>query len=81
MVFEGQYIYLLKSYLTNRSQFVQIGSCRSELEQVIVGVPQGYVVGPLVFLLFVNDLPDIVQSNITMFADDTNLYQEFSSLI
>ena len=65
--------------MTNRGQFVQIGSCRSELKQVICGVPHGSVVGPLMFILYANDLPEFVQSNITMFADDTNLYQELPS--
>ena len=78
--FRGPVHHLLKSYLTNRSQFVQIDSCRSELKPVIGGVPQGSVVGPIMFILYANDLPDFfVQSNITMFADDTNLYQEFPS--
>ena len=51
--FRGPVHHLLKSYLTNRSQYVQIGSCRSELKQVICGVPQGSVVGLLVFILYV----------------------------
>ena len=71
--------HLLRSYLTNRSQFVQIGSCRSQLKEVQCGVPQGSVVGLLMFILYVNDFPDFIQSNITMFADDTNLYQELPS--
>ena len=44
--FRGPVHHLLKSYLTNRSQFVQIGPCRSEVKQVICGVPQRSVVGP-----------------------------------
>ena len=38
------------------------------------GVPQGSVLGPILFILYVNDLPDHVKSNIKMFADDTKLY-------
>ena len=77
--FRGPVHNLLKSLLTNRSQIVQIGSCRWELKQLVCGVPQECVVGPLKFILYVNDLPDFVQSNNTMFADDTNLYQVLPS--
>ena len=41
---------------------------------VISGVPQGSVLGPLLFLLFVNDLPDWIKSSIVMFADDTKMW-------
>ena len=69
------------SYLNNRTQHVCIGSSKSSLAMVKTGVPQGSVLGPLLFLLFINDLPLTVKnSHIDLFADDTTLHISGSSL-
>ena len=63
------------SYLTNRAQFVQIVNVKSDLLSVKCGIPQGSTLGPLLFLLYINDLPnssDILQFKI--FADDRYKY-------
>ena len=52
----------------------------SSLEDVTSGVPQGSVLGPIFFILYVNELPELVQSSIKMFADDTKLYHRIRSL-
>ena len=59
----------------NRSQSVRVGSSCSRLVSVTSGVPQGTVLGPLLFLLFAADIPRLLESFILMFADDTKLFR------
>ena len=62
------------SYLTNRQQFVQINDKKSSPGVVLFGVPQGSVLGPLLFNLYVTDIQDNVSGTICQFADDTTSY-------
>ena len=64
----------VKSYLSNREQFVSINGYDSELAEINCGVPQGSVLGPLLFLLYINDLNQAIKfCKVHHFADDTNL--------
>jgi hypothetical protein len=64
----------LESYLTNRKQFCTYNGTKSTLTTISCGVPQGSILGPLLFLVYVNDLGDIFNKiNSVLFADDTNL--------
>ena len=63
-----------KSYLTNRQQFVSINGFNSKSQTMKFGVPQGSVLGPLLFLIYINDLHKAIKFNaVHHFADDTNL--------
>ena len=66
---------LITSFLTGKSQKVIVEGSESESAPVISGVPQGSVLGPLLFLLFINDLPDNIGSNTRLFADDCIVYR------
>ena len=65
---------LLTSYLKGRRSSVVIGGVQSEYRLITHGVPKGSVLGPLLFIIFVNDLPNSVsQSTVDIYADDTTL--------
>ena len=63
-----------KNYLNNRNQYVSHNNCKSDLKYIVCGVPQGSILGPLLFILYVNDI--IYTSNVldcVLFADDTTI--------
>ena len=71
----GKALELFKSYLSDREQYVNIDNCKSKTRPIRCGVPQGSVLGPLFFLLFINDLPNCCPSGkVRIFADDTNVF-------
>ena len=69
------------SFLTNRTQQVLLEGNMSSSINVTSGVPQGSVLGPLLFLIYINDLPDYIQNNSTvkLFADDTIIYHPINN--
>ena len=65
----------IESFLSNRSQLVVVDGKHSETAPVTSGVPQGSALGPILFLAFINDMPDCVQSRCRLFADDSIIYR------
>ena len=66
-----------ESYLTDRMQYVHLNGINSETKNITCGVPQGSVLGPLLFLLYINELPNIFKKlKLYLFADETNIYFE-----
>ena len=70
----GQIFGLISSFLINRQLRVVLDGKSSQEYPVNAGVPQGSILGPTLFLLYINDLPDDVICNIAIYADDTTLY-------
>ena len=76
----GDTLKWIKGFLDNRKQSVVINGINSESIPVSSGVPQGCVLGPILFLAYINDLPEQVRSRVRLFADDTAMYLAISSL-
>ena len=72
----GQIFVLIFSFLSNRRLQVLLDGKSSQEYPVNAGVPEGPILGPTFFLLYINDLPDDVICNITIYADDTTLYSK-----
>ena len=76
----GQVLHWIKAFLSNRSQTVVLESEKSSKVTVTSGVPQGSVLGPILFLVFINDLPEHIKSKVMLFANDTAVYLAVSNL-
>ena len=70
----GNTLNWIKDFLDNRNQSVLLNGSNSDSIPVSSGVPQGSVLGPILFLTYINDLPDQVRSRVRLFADDTAMY-------
>ena len=76
----GKILEWLKQFLTGRSQCVIIDGEQSDSTTVTSGVPQGTVLAPLLFLCFINDLPNNILSTVRLYADDVILYTAINTV-
>ena len=72
---DGFILEWIENYLKDRKQLVVLDGEKSPWLSITSGVPQGSVIGPILFLLYINDLPDVVQSVVKLFADDAKLFR------
>ena len=76
----GRVLMWLTSFLSNRRQRVSMLNGASSWRWVKSGVPQGSILGPQLFLIYVNDMPDVVSSTAKLFAEDTKVYKEIKEV-
>ena len=74
MDISGEFYNLLGNYLSGRFQRVILNGQTSSWRPVIAGVPQGSILGPLLFLVYINNLPNELKSSAKLFADETSLF-------
>ena len=76
----GKILNWITEFLTARSQVVKVNNAESSLALVLSGIPQGSVLGPTLFIIYINDLLDDVNSNGLLFADDAKIFSRISSV-
>lgn len=77
---KGKLLEWIKSYLSQRKHRVVMGEFLSDWIEVLSGIPQGSVLGPLLFIIYINDLPDEVSSVCKLYADDNKLITRVGSI-
>ena len=78
----GNAHFWIKSYLENRKQYVQLENLASDYMNVVCGVPQGSILGPKLFILYINDMCRVSEClKFILFADDTNLFCSGNDLL
>ena len=75
----GKTLNWIKAFLSGRQQRVVVNGTFSTWQNVTSGIPQGSVLGPVLFTIYINSMPEAVESELYLFADDTKLYREIHS--
>ena len=69
----------IKAFLRNRRQIVDVNGTKSDPATVLSGIPQGSVLGPILFVKYVNDLPEVVKCGTYLFGDDTEIFRKMTT--
>ena len=77
---DGKLLKWIEQWITGREQSVVVNAERSKWHPVLSGVPQGSVLGPILFIIYINDIDDCISSKINKFADDTKIFNRVSSV-
>ena len=77
---DGSILAWITSFLNGRTQSVKVNQSFSTTDAVVSGIPQSSVLGPLLFILYINDLPENVISLVLLFADDTKIFKEINTI-
>ena len=75
----GNILNWIKAFLRGRSQVVKVNGVESESAPVLSGIPQGSVLGPILFVIYINNLPEAVRSEVFLYADDTKILHQITS--
>ena len=75
----GKVIDWIEDFLKHRKQRVSVNSAQSSWKEVLSGIPQGSVLGPILFILYINDLPNQLKNRALMYADDTKIYAKVNT--
>ena len=76
---QGKLFHWIKEFLKERTQSVIVNGVESERTSVLSGIPQGTVLGPLLFVVYINDILDKVKSHGLLFADDAKIYRAITN--
>ena len=79
--FRGSSHDYVSSYISDRKQYVQVGQFQSNEQLINKGIPQGSVLGPLLFCLYINDIVDAVEADVVLFADDAAFFVSAHTLL
>ena len=71
---KGNLLKWTENYVADRTQKVVLDECESKLTPVLSGIPQGSILGPILFAIRINDLTDVITSSVKLFAYDTKIY-------
>ena len=75
----GNILEWIKAFLSDRRQIVKVNGVKSDEASVLSGIPQGSVLGPILFIIYINDLPEVVNSDTYLFADDTKILRHVAN--